>query len=422
MARQAKGIYRRGDSPYWWAQVHVLDRATGQRKRKLISTETEDEELAQRTRDRLQQEADDAAREDDTNAHFTRARAEELVNTLLRWHGIDPMAGTPDRSPTWNDFSQRWIRDLDLMDLAMGTRRMYACHVRRLTAWLEDRGLGQIRLGEIDRERMQDFYRFLLQDEGLRPKTVVNIFKTLRIVFGTAVNDEVLSRNPTKNLRVSKQAKGRQREPFTSDDLQRLLDTARNGNVEHGQEWVTAMLFGLCTGARLGDCARRRWEEVSFDETGLPTVIRFTPEKTRRHGERALLVPLEGPLQLHLRDLADTENQSGPICPDLSRLPVISRGGLSWRFTQLMDAAGINYQTEAPGKNGGNSWRSKSFHSFRATLPSLMAKAEIPPEIRMKILGHTQMATHQLYTHHEEDQLRQALRTALDGFAPPSSG
>lgn len=369
----------------------------------------------------MQQEADDAAREEDPRAHFTRARAEELVNTLLRWHGIGPLAGNPDQSPTWNDFSTRWIRDLDLMDLATGTRRMYACHVRRLSAWLDDRGEETIRIGEMNRELMQEFYRFLLHEEGLRPKTVLNAFKTLRILFGTAVDDEILARNPASKLRIAKQAKGRQREPFTPDDVQRLLDTASNGKIEHGEEWITAMLFGLCTGARLGDCTHRLWEEVTFDQQNIPTLIHFTPEKTRRHSARGLVVPLEGPLQAHLCRLADVDQPLGAICPHLSQLPVISRGGLSWRFTQLMDAAGIEYRTEHPGKNRGNTWRSKSFHSFRATLPSLMAKAEIPPEIRMKILGHTQIDTHQLYTHHEEDQLRQALKTALDGFRPSSS-
>lgn len=426
------GLYQRGDSPFWWATIHITDPATGQRKRKALSTESADCDIAVLIRDRLQAEANAAAAsgagQSGSNSanvahHFTRERAEDMVNLFLRWHGVDPLAGKRHSTPPWRVFTERWTRDLDLLDISPATRAQYVSHSKRFTDWLlKKKADRDLPLGGITRERIQDFYRYLIEHEGLRPKTVQNVIKTLRMIFATAIEDDLITRNPAAKLRIPTRISTRQKDPFSLEDLKKLFALIRSGQVEMGGEWETVILFGLCTGARLGDCVTREWSDVhdAGDAPGSrPPFLTFVPQKTKRHGNRELSVPLEDPLRSHLQSLhrSAKKPKTGPICPTLIQCPINFRDGLSSQFRKIIDRAGIDYRSEKPRKGTrGITWRSKGFHSFRATLPSLMAKAEVPPEVRMKILGHTQIETHQLYTHFEDTQLRTAIHAAMAGI------
>lgn len=417
MARKKSLIYKRGDSSYYWAWIYVKDPLTGKRKRKNLSTQTDDRQLAVDIQKRFQAEADAAAIErSGANDHFTREKAEEMVNLLLTWHGLGALVGARS-TISWQEYSEKWCVDLDLTSVRASTKRDYKSHVARFTAWLEKTVTNgeKIPLKTIDREMIQDFYRYLLVDQGLQPKTIQNRIKGLRMIFAQAIDDDLLTKNPAARIRVAKKVKTRQKEPFTEEDLQSMFTLVRSDEIEHGDEWETAMLFGLCIGARLADCVHRDWSQVHIEEDRATPFIKYIPEKTAHH-EKELTVPIEEPLLSHLRGLSQDlgHPRQGMITPNLGRQTVNWRDGLSSQFGKIIEKAEIPL-TVIPPEEGtrGITWRSKGFHSFRATLPSLMAKAEVPPEIRMKIIGHSQMETHKLYTHLEDQQMRQALKSAL---------
>ena len=82
----------------------------------------------------------------------------------------------------------------------------------------------------------------------------------------------------------------------------------------------------------------------------------------------------------------------------------------------LLDAAKV-IQKLAPDGMRGRSWRNKSFHSLRHTLPSWLRAAGVDQETRMRIVGHSSKGVHQGYTHHEIEQLAGALRKGLAKLA-----
>jgi integrase len=69
-----------------------------------------------------------------------------------------------------------------------------------------------------------------------------------------------------------------QRDCFTPDQLRALLGAAEG-------DMKTLILLGYYTGARLGDCANMRWDQVNFAQV----VIDFTPQKTRT---KRIVVPI----------------------------------------------------------------------------------------------------------------------------------
>src|SRR5262245_46570877 len=71
-------------------------------------------------------------------------------------------------------------------------------------------------------------------------------------------------------------------------------------------------------------------------------------------------------------------------------------------FARIMERAKV--RGEVARKRAGESGRavnSLSFHSFRHTLTTIMANADVPAEVRQKFTGHASAEMNHHYTHHE---------------------
>jgi integrase len=52
-----------------------------------------------------------------------------------------------------------------------------------------------------------------------------------------------------------------------------------------------------------------------------------------------------------------------------------------------------------------------SFHNLRHTFKSALAKAGVSQELRMKLTGHSSVDMNTLYSHHELETIRNAVKT-----------
>ena len=93
-----------------------------------------------------------------------------------------------------------------------------------------------------------------------RQCTATGVVRTLSTVLSEAVEDEKLPANPAlrpgrlrRKLRDPNAPKRRVVDPYTRDDVERLLEAAR----QHYPEWFTFLLCGLRTGMRLGELLDR---------------------------------------------------------------------------------------------------------------------------------------------------------------------
>ena len=186
--------------------------------------------------------------------------------------------------------------------------------------------------------------------------------------------------NPWPIVRVprnrSEEASGR---AFSRDEIRRLLSAA----CDVGRDWPTAMMIGLYTGLRLGDATAIKWSDVDLDGG----FISVRPAKTRKHGI-TVRIPIHPALA---RWLGEHRNESEYVTP--ARVGRIGRSRFTdgdRTFAQLLSDAGIE-KRDAREK--------LSFHCFRHTFVSRLAKAGVAPDVRMRLAGHTSAENHAIYTH-----------------------
>lgn len=107
--------------------------------------------------------------------------------------------------------------------------------------------------------------------------------------------------------------------PFTSDELQRLIDTARNTGANMMVDLITA---GACTGLRRGDLCRLKWADVDLADGMVTTKSTKTDE------------PVEVPIFPPLRAVLEKRkgNKSIYVFPEAATMLEENPDGLTWRF------------------------------------------------------------------------------------------
>lgn len=250
-------------------------------------------------------------------------------------------------------------------------------------------------------------YRDVLEKQGKASATVINHCKTIKTALQDAYRKNVISFNPAEALEHAPKQSS-EKKPFTQGEVSKILAVAEG-------EWKTAILFGIYTGARLGDCVRMEWKDVNFFDKPHLT---YTPDKQKRGTEKPLTISLHRVLVSHLHDLvkASQKTPAGFITSNLSQRSPGGTTGLSRQFTEIMKRAGVD-QSQLKIRKGGRAFSEKSFHSFRHTLTTLLAKSGAKEEVRRAITGHKSKEVHQIYTHMDLDDQQKAFEAIPDFLA-----
>ena len=208
----------------------------------------------------------------------------------------------------------------------------------------------------------------------------------LRLAFDSALQQDILDKNPAKLVKNLARKDKQERRPFTPDELKALLAVAP-------PDWTTAILIGLYTGLRLGDVIALQWEQVNLSEKTGRTVIN----------------PIATPLLRHLIKLETGRSKTGAICAGL-RIKVTKN--LSNDFNALLAKAGLvekkNYRTYiANGKR--RQYAGLSFHCLRHTTTSMLKNTGATSAIAGDVVGHDSEAMQRNYTKIDVETKRQAL-------------
>jgi hypothetical protein len=107
---------------------------------------------------------------------------------------------------------------------------------------------------------------------------------------------------------------------------------------------------------------------------------------------------------MKMRVLGD--NPKGGLCPQLAKVPLGGRNGLSWQFAGLMALAGLDPHKVQAGRN---QFSRKSFHSLRHSFSSALANIGVSADVRMKLTGHKSVDVHRRYTHMQLEPLKAAI-------------
>jgi integrase len=165
----------------------------------------------------------------------------------------------------------RWVAKKT--DLSATTRERYAGLIARVKPHV-----GAIMVPKLRPAHVQEMYTKLLSEcrvctfaadgrppkhehkRGLSPTSVRHIHSLLAAIFDWAVRMQIVVRNPIDVVKDDAPQRAVPKvEAFTDAEISKLLEAAR------ATSWDTAIMLALATGARRGELAALRWENVTIE-------------------------------------------------------------------------------------------------------------------------------------------------------------
>jgi integrase len=244
-----------------------------------------------------------------------------------------------------------------------------------------------------------DIARFRAREAKERARATADLsLKVLRVCFGEAVRQGLLTANPAARVKLLKKSEETGRRALTLPEIKRILKACGDD-----QEWRGLVLFGLYLGQRLGDLAKLTWRAIDLD-TG---EVAFTARKTGRR----IVLPLMQPLGDYLASLPASDNPNAYIFPTAATHK--RTASLSNQFREILADAGlVEPRTHAATKKGRSQAREPSeisFHSLRHSAVTMLKAAGVSDFIAREIVGHESAAVSREYTHLTTDDKRNAM-------------
>jgi integrase len=211
----------------------------------------------------------------------------------------------PKAQPTFGECAVKWLNFVEAQlkgdnpKYRQSTLDEHVCVLRKhLLPEFKDR-----RLDSITKGNTRDFLVGKLKD--LSKGRVVNIKGVMSNVYNLAIEDEIVSTNPTLGISLF-QSNGKiktveKTEVFTKDELNLLLDTCE----KHFPEYRVFFLMASRTGLRLGELLALEWDDIDFNSRYVYVQRsyrrgRTTKTKTDKTRQTDLSDQLLGELRVHL--------------------------------------------------------------------------------------------------------------------------
>jgi integrase len=375
-------VHRLPDKPNW---ICFYTDRNG--KRRCKSTLTRNKREAERICAKIQS-IEDQARTGNITEEKARRVIEKVVSEIMA------ESGAPIERKTVREHFTSWLNAFE-SEQSEGTFTRYDGIVTNFLDFLSGKAGGNLTaLTTRDVER----YRDHLQGR-VAPATVNTHLKVIRVGLEKAVKQRIFETNPARLVdNLSTEDDRYERRAFTLSELKKLLAVC-------GDDWKTAVLFGVYTGLRLGDIQALTWANLDLQQKEL--TIRM--QKTGR----VQILPLAKPLLAHIENLPAGDNPKAPLCPSFEDKAI---SWLSNQFYEVMASAGLVQSRGDHQKKEGKAGRCArrklspiSFHALRHTATSLLKNAGVSDVIARDIVGHESAAVSRNYTHIDAETKRTAL-------------
>ncbi len=165
-----------------------------------------------------------------------------------RW--IDPKAG----KETLKAYAERWVetRLVGGRPLAPRTAELYRAQLKNHIV----PALGSTPLRQLDASAVRAWYGKLSGPSGPGQVTAAKCYRLLRAICTTAVDDNVIARNPC-SIRGAGQERSSERPMFTLAQVQALADAVED-------RWRALILLAAWTGLRIGELSALRREHLDL--------------------------------------------------------------------------------------------------------------------------------------------------------------
>jgi len=280
------------------------------------------------------------------------------------------------------------VRYLAYLDKMVQAGQMSAATLRQrrsvLTRLCDHPDPDGTRYGDCDMDAPPSAFLAVRDAWADRPGAADNLVKTIRAVYGWAMERGEIDHNPAAGIGMINRAPKGGATPWTADDLRRFKACHPAGTTAH--LWLTLQAFTAC---RIGDAIwLGRDHEV---RRGGRLYLEWQP---RKKGSAFVSIPMLDPLYRATRSV----DVIGP--------------------TYLLGAQGRPFRSAESLRNRVRKWcdatglPERSSHGIRKAVAEMMAQAGCSQHQIMAVMAHTQARTSEIYT---KGVQRRAL--AEDGMA-----
>ena len=386
-------IHRQPGRPYWFCAFSIWNPETRTGRRVFRSTKTSDKKQALEIC-RAWHKAALKARNGKLSVDAAREVIAQGVSDVFTATNLESMPSASIKS-----WCETWT-EAKAIETEESTYLRYKRVIERFIGFLGEakskRDLSTLQTSDIARFRDRE------GKELSRSTANLNV-KVLRMCFGEAVRQGLLTVNPAARVKLLKSSKESKRRAFTLPEIKRILKACGDDI-----EWRGLILFGLYLGQRLGDLAKLTWRSVDLDSGE----IAFTTRKTGRR----IVLPLVQPLVDYLSGLPASDNPNAHIFPNSAKHK--RTASLSNQFRHIMADAGLVEPREREktkqGRDQARETSELSFHSLRHSAVTMLKAAGVSDFIAREIVGHESAAVSRQYTHLSTDDKRTAMQRLPD--------
>jgi integrase/recombinase XerD len=250
-------------------------------------------------------------------------------------------------------------------------------------------------LAWLEKDRLTEFFA-ALAGLGFRPATLSRYLSSLRGYCEYLRDTGRLDADPCRAVRIPK-AQRYKPHALSHADMQTLYASVE-GRVASGEKLsrrdaaLLELLYGL--GLRISEAITLPLDALRFDEG---VVL------AQGKGNKQRIVPLGAKVRATLREYLDAERAgtAKPACAAVivnSRGTALSRMG-AWKIVRKLCAdAGLDPAEISP-------------HTFRHTFATHLIEAGADLRAVQELLGHADISTTQIYTHLDQDYLKEVHQT-----------
>lgn len=287
--------------------------------------------------------------------------------------------------------------------------------------------IGKKQIAKITKADCQRIINEMIQD-GKKHSTMSNLKSCLNIVFECALDDDIIIKNPAKNLQVP-QTESKARTALEQKQIDLFMSYVKNSKRYSYSYPAFVVLFN--SGMRIGEMAALTWDDVNFKDNtininksvnryrkadyGFTMAVASPKSKTSIRIIAMNSVVRTTLLKLKMHNITPAAelpyvDDSGHIRGKITGFVFVNTAGNVWSepgFRELIKRI-VAHQNQDADKNRTEKLEAFCPHMVRHTYTSLAYSAGADVKIVSQNLGHASTAvTLDTYTHLTEDKKRE---------------
>lgn len=287
--------------------------------------------------------------------------------------------------------------------------------------------IGKKQIAKITKTDCQRIINKMIE-EGKKHSTMSNLKSCLNMVFECALDDDIILKNPAKNLQIP-QTESKKKKAIEQKQIESFMEYVKNSKQYCYSYPAFVILFNL--GLRIGEMAALTWSDIDFKEDtitinktvnryrkvdyGFTMAVASPKSKTSNRVITINSITKTTLLKLKMQNVSSRVklpylDDSGHIRGYLSGFVFLNSVGNVWSepsFRSLIKRIVLNLNREAAEQNR-EQIEDFSPHVARHTYTSLAYSAGADIKVVSQILGHASTSvTLDTYTHLTEEKKKQ---------------